>query len=223
MAKSYTGLVVALAATLALTGCVAKSTHRAVEERLAQCEQEKAGLQEQVAAWESRFDQQSERWETMQSTVTDTLPQALREMNTERDRIVKLVPIQVQQEVEQYLDRYFDTVMKGFQKLQQDNDSLRADLQATNQKLDSLGVDTSDIRSTASTIDTKLEEEREKRRSIAGHVADINVMLANFDQSKVNCKDCPTRLKLNREEREAITSFHQQLSNALASLQAELQ
>jgi len=223
MANRCAGLVVPLVVVLGLTGCVAKSTHRAVEERLAQCEQEKAGLQEQVTAWESRFDQQSQRWETMQSTVTEALPQALREMNAERDRIVKLVPLQVQQEVEQYLDRYFDTVMKGFQKLQQDNDTLRGELVATNQKLDSLGVDTSDIRSTASTIDTKLEQEREKRRATAAHVADINQMLTNFDQSRVNCKDCPDRLKLNREERETITAFHQQLSNALASLQAELQ
>ncbi len=223
MSLRYVGLVVALVVPLALTGCVAKSTHRVVEERLAQCEQEKATLQEQVTTWETRFDQQSQRWETMQTTVTEALPQALQEMNAERDRIVKLVPVQVQQEVEQYLDKYFDTVMKGFGRLQQDNEALRTELQATNQKLDSLGVDTSDIRSTASTIDTKLEEEREKRRSVAGHVADINQLLANFDQSKINCKDCPTRLKLNREERETITAFHQQLSNALSSLQAELQ
>ena len=48
-------------------------------------------------------------------------------------------------------------------------------------------------------------------------------MLSDFDQSKINCKDCPDRLRLNRHERETITAFHQQLTNALANLQAELQ
>ncbi len=216
-------VVLGAVALVGLTGCVSKKTFQASQQQVAQCQEEKKALEQQVKDWEGRFDQESRRWETMHATVTDSLPAALKEMEAERDRIVKLVPAQVQQEVQQYLDRYFDTVMKGFQRLQQDNESLRQELQATNARIASVGTDTTEIRSVSTSIDTKLEEERAKRRAIAGRIAEIGQMVANFDQSRINNRESPTKLGLNREEREAITGFHQQLLTALSELQAEAQ
>lgn len=213
-------LVVALVA-VAAAGCVSKKTYQACQDQVAACEAEKAALQEQVKSWESRFDSESKRWETMHATVTDALPQAVKQLESERERIIKLVPAEVQRQVEDYLDRYFDTVMKGFSRLQEDNATIRRELEATNTRLASVGSDTSEIRTVSTSIDAKLEEERAKRALLAAKVAEIAQKLAYFDQTRINCKDCPNKLGLNRTERETITAFHQEMMTALTSLQAE--
>lgn len=214
----------AIVLVLGLIGCVPKSDLEEAKLQVANCEDEKAQLQAEVAAWEERFDRESSRWTEMQASITETVPAALDEFHAERKRILEMVPEQVQADVETYLNDYFATVMQGFNMLSEDNADIKLQLQASSMALQALGADT---RSINDKIDTTLAEERARQQMVQGRIDSMSSTLADtiyqvkeFDQSRINCKGCPDRLKLNRKEREAILGFHAELISALADLQA---
>ena len=209
-------------------GCVSKAKLEQCQQELATCEEQREVLNESVAMWRQRFDRESLRWDSVEASISDALPRQLSEFHAERERILELVPEQVQYEVQSYLDEYFATVMGGLTALKEDNDEIRRELAATRsqltaagQQLDTVSQDTQSIRSLGTSIDQQLREERERRTAIAGGIADIAGMVTTFDQQAINCRNCPESLHLNRKKREAITAFHQQLLTALADLQVE--
>lgn len=216
-----------LAMTLLLaatTACVPKGDLEEAKVQVANCQDEKAQLQAEITAWEERFDRESSRWTEMQASITDTVPAALNEFHAERKRILEMVPEQVQSEVETYLNDYFATVMRGVEMLSNDNADIKLQLQASSMALEALGKDT---RSINTKIDTTLAQERARQQAVQSRIDDMAGMLADtineiktFDQTRINCKTCPDRLKLNRKEREAVLAFHAELTSALADLQA---
>lgn len=215
-------IALVLFSCLLQAGCVSKKELEASQASLAECEDAKQRLEANVLSWEQRFDRESTRWEEMESSVREALPQALGEFHEERERIIAMVPEQVQTEVSGYLDDYFATVMKGFEILSQDNSEIKLQLQATNKALAAVGADT---RSINTAIDEALAEERTKRNELddqlAGqgeHVSELIDLVVEFDQTSINCKSCPERLRLNRRERETILAFHQELIADLAAL-----
>ncbi len=211
----FTAILVVITAFVA-TGCVSKS-------RLEECQQEKAQLEEKVTGWEARFDAEAQRWESMQASISETVPQAINAFHSERDRIIELVPAQVQAEVETYLDGYFDTVMKGVRMLGEDNQAIRGQLELANHKLETLGTDTNEIKSMSNALDQRLESERLQRSQVAAQVTRIFDQLTEFDNTIINCAKCPERLRLNRKERETITAFHQRMLTELSTLQSQMQ
>ncbi|NIR32697.1 MAG: hypothetical protein GWN84_26030, partial [Gammaproteobacteria bacterium] len=93
----HTILILSLA--LVGTGCVSKQTYESVQAELATCQEEKAQAEAQVITWEQRFDREAQRWESVGTSISEQVPRALSELHTERERIIKLVPEQVQGEV----------------------------------------------------------------------------------------------------------------------------
>jgi len=200
-----------------------KTERESVQTELVECQEAKVQAEAKVISWEQRFDRESNRWETMEASIKDQLPKALNELNEERERIVEMVPEQVQGEVSKYLDEYFSTVMTGFEKLATDNKDIRLQLETTHRVLESLGADT---RSIQSSIDGALEDERTKRQlerdqreEIAAALGSISAQIAEFDSTIINCKNCPDRLRLNRKQRETITGFHSELTQSISDLQ----
>ena len=220
--RSLTPLLVAV--LIATAGCVSKSQYEAAQTELTQCQEEKAQAEAKVISWEQRFDREAQRWEVVGASVTEQLPRALNELHDERDRIVEMVPEQVRGEVTRYLDEYFATVMGGFDRLASDNRDIRMELTATRTVLESLGTDT---RAISQSIDTTLQDERAKRQqeqdkrdAVAAQIADVVALLTEFDNTRINCRQCPDRLKLNRKERETISAFHSELTTQLSQVQS---
>lgn len=212
-----------VAVLIATAGCVSKSEYEAAQAELTQCQEEKAQAEAKVISWEQRFDREAQRWEVVGASVTEQLPRALNELNDERDRIVEMVPEQVRGQVTKYLDEYFATVMAGFDRLASDNSDIRMELTATRTVLESLGTDT---RAISQSIDTTLQDERAKRQqeqdkrdAVAAQIADVVALLTEFNNTRINCRQCPDRLKLNRKERETISAFHSELTTQLSQIQ----
>ncbi len=204
-------------------GCASKEDLEAAQAQLAACEQEKLKLEASVIAWEERFDSASNRWTEVEASVTEALPVALNEFHTERDRIISLVPEQVQGEVTDYLDDYFTTVMQGFGQLAEDNKDIKLQLNATHKALESVGADT---RAISASIDQTVSEERAKREDeaarrerVATRLAETVDLIVEFDQNRINCKDCPERVKLKDKAKETLLAFHAELMSDLADLQ----
>jgi len=222
--KPIVPAVLIVIAALLASGCVAKSELEEAQAQLAACQEERAQAEAEVASWERRFDRESSRWEELGTSVADAVPQALRQFEEERTRILEAVPDQVQTEVATYLDDYFATVMQGFELLSEDNSEIKLQLQATQKALEAVGADTRDI---GLAIDEALAEEKEQRQNLdqrldrlAGHLSDVVEQVVEFDQTRINCKRCPERLRLNRKERETILGFHAELMSDLSDLQA---
>lgn len=211
--------------TLALisTGCASKKDLEAARAELAACEEEKVQLEGAVIAWEERFDSASGRWSDLESSVSEALPKALDELHTERERIIELVPKQVQGEVDAYLEEYFSTVMKGFSKLAEDNEDIKLQLASTYKALEAVGADT---RAISASIDQTVTEERAKRQDeqvrreqVSTRLSEMVDLIVEFDQSRLNCKGCPERIKLKDKSREVLLAFHAELMSDLSDLQ----
>lgn len=209
-------LFASLIFALLLSGCVAKSEHEAVQGELAQCEEQLAQAKAENIQWQSRFDRESQRWEQVGASVEEAVPRALNELEEERERIIKAVPEQVQEEVSRYLDGYFNTVMRGFDALNEQNERTRIELETTNKVLTSLGADTKQI---GKAIDTSLTESKAKRDRIASQLADMIDHIVEYDQTRLNCKKCAEKLKMRDRSREELLSFHAELMADLAELQ----
>ncbi len=205
-------------------GCVSKKTFEAAQGQLNACEDEKAKLEASVLSWEQRFDRESDRWKEMESSITNALPKALSEFHSERDRILRMVPEQVQAEVNAYLEDYFATVMKGFQALKSDNDEIKLELQATRKALEVVGADTQTINTAVSQTlaeeRSKREMESGKREAVSSQLAEVVALVSDFDHKYLNCKDCEERLKLNKKEKDVIVGFHAQLVSRLSAIQS---
>jgi hypothetical protein len=198
-------------------GCVSKKEHEAVTAKLGTCEDEKAALQAENVNWERRFDRESQRWEELGASVTDALPKALVEFHQERDRILELVPQQVQSEVQDYLEDYFETVSKGFQLLKNDNEEIKAQLAATGTALAAVGADTKSI---SATVDRSLADERRRRDKVSQELAALLDKVVDFDRTRIDCAKCPDKLGLSRKERETILAFHDELTRSLSEIQS---
>lgn len=216
-------LIASLSTLILTTGCVSKSQYQEIEGKLATCEQEKAQTDAAVISWEQRFDREAKRWNEMEKSVTDALPRALTEFQEERQRIVALVPDQVRGEVEKYLQDYTSAVMKGFERLKEDNQEIKIQLLATQKALDMVSSDTktigADTKSIGKMIDTSLSGERSKREALSKELADVINRIVEFDQTKINCKNCPERLKMRDKTKEEMLAFHQELMQDLSSIQ----
>lgn len=205
-------------------GCVSKSEHENVQAELQLCAEDQAVLEAKVAQWEDRFDRESQRWSSVESTVTEAMPKALDEFHAERKRILEMVPEQVQSEVETYLEDYFSTVMQGFQVLSQDNSDIRLQLQTTQKVIEQIGARTESIgagtEAINQAIDQALADEQAKVAEVSLQISNVIEQIAEFDQTRINCKNCPERLRLSKKEREEILGLHAQLTTTLSQLQS---
>jgi hypothetical protein len=207
--------LVALTALLA-GGCVSKKEYEGVQAELATCQEEKAAAQADVLSWQQRYDRETARWDQMEQSITDAVPKALIEFNSEKERILGLVPEQVKFEVQSYLEDYFNTVMKGFELLKKDNDEIRLQLAATQGAVETVGLDT---RSIGQALDEKVAVEQRKREQVATQLAALVAEIGKFDSTYVNCKSCPQYLSLSKKERDAIMGFHADMTAKLSQLQ----
>lgn len=208
---------------VALGGCVSKSQYEELQGQFNTCEEEKAKADAAVISWEQRFDRESKRWTEMEKSVTTALPRALSEFQEERERIVKLVPDQVKGQLQRFFDDYGRTVAKGFEQLREDNAEVKLQLAATQKALEIVGKDTKSIgentQSIGKMIDQSLSGERGKREQLAKDLTDVLNRIVEFDQTKINCKGCPERLKMRDKTKEEMLAFHQELIQDLSTIQ----
>ncbi|MEM1176795.1 MAG: hypothetical protein AAGM22_00495 [Acidobacteriota bacterium] len=206
----------ALVAAALLTGCVTKSDYEALQAELDACESAKAESEAQVQQWQQRYDRESARWTQIEQSVSSAVPSALSELHQERERILELVPDQVQNEVSGYLDEYFNTVMAGFDRLARDNQDLKVEVLGLTKAMEVLGTDTKQI---GRAIDESLADEKSRRQKLAQDLADVIDYVVEFDQTRVNCDKCPDRLRMRDKYKEQLIGFHQELIADLAGLQ----
>ncbi|RMH17662.1 MAG: hypothetical protein D6696_15130 [Acidobacteria bacterium] len=218
-------LTLAIALIASSSGCASKQALEEKEAALAACEEERAALARSVERWQERFDRASERWQGMQQAINEAVPNALAEIDAERERILELVPEQVQFEVATLLEDYFDVVGQSFAAVRRDNETIRLQLEATQKALAAVGKDTQAINAAiegaVAEAQQRLDAEQEQRRILAGGLAQLVARLVEFDRRKLSCKDCPDRIKLSRKEREAILAFHGELLRELSALQKQ--
>lgn len=224
--RSYPGLSRSLGAPLSLlllaglaTGCVSKEDLETAQTELAACQEEKQTLQAEIDRWQQRFDRESERWQTIETSVIEAVPNALAEFDAERDRILELVPEQVQYEVSSYLEDYFGTLMVAFRQVQGDSRDIKLQLDATQKALSMIGKDTQQI---GTAIDEAVTAEAVKRQAVADGLAILHEQLVGFGRERIDCVDCQGRIKLNKREREAIQGFHAEMISAISALQTQI-
>ncbi len=201
------------------SGCVSKSRYQDLEARQQQCDQDKLAAQEAAQLCEDRYSREVERWDDIETVVEEALPQTIREFEDERDRIMQLIPSEVQQEVDSYLSGFARAVAKGFDTLNDQNRKILTELEVYRATLDEVGVRT---RSIDDTITRKLQDAAEGRKQVAGVATGIIDEIQEFELAYISDKGSRERLKLNRNQRETIALFHDRLVRRLIELRDAL-
>ena len=206
-----------------LSSCASKAELELAQTLLEECRSDKSLAQEAVLSCRDRYDSEVRRWQDTDALLAEVLPRAMKDFRAERDRIIDLIPKKTRQEVEGYLDELSDAMARGFQVLREENETVFLQLEIAQTKLDVLANQTDSIgeeaRSITARLDSALGEQQERalatRRAIAGVVERIHV----FDREFINDRDSPERLRLNRNQRETIKGFHDDVIGSLAALQ----
>lgn len=206
-----------------LSSCASKSDLESAQSLLEECRSDKSLAQEAALSCQDRYDSEVRRWQDTDALLAEVLPRAMEDFRAERDRIIELIPVETQQEVEGYLDELSDGMARGFQVLREENETVLLQLEIAQTKLDVLADQTGSIgeeaRSITARLDGALADQQQRalatRRSIAGVVETIHV----FDREFINDRDSEERLRLNRNQRETIKGFHDDVVGRLAALQ----
>lgn len=216
---------VSIAVVLASTGCVSKQSYELAQTQLEECRADKKAAQDAAAACEERFQREVAQWDDAEKALTEVVPQSLVQLQEERDKILELVPDAARQEVRAYFDDFSKSVSRGFQSLQANQESLRADNARILAELDTARLSLAAVGDRTQSIDTTLKgnlqsanQDRQRMRAAAASIAQ---MVQEFDQSYINEKGSGDRLSLSRKERETIINFHARVAAALAALQAD--
>ncbi|MEM6455797.1 MAG: hypothetical protein AAF772_11930 [Acidobacteriota bacterium] len=219
------GLIALLLGLVVLSGCGGGDLE-ALRAELEACQAAKAEAETEAANWEARFDREAARWSRLEASVVEVVPNSLAEFDAERQRILELVPEQVQYEVGTYLDEYFGSVMAAFDVVRQDSEAVRLELRATQRALENVGQDT---RAINASVQDALTDERARRAAIAdrqdalaeGLGFAVNRLVA-FERTRL-CRgsrsDCPQKLRLNDTARGEIEQLHGALLTRLTALQ----
>ncbi|MGH9465409.1 MAG: hypothetical protein ACRD0X_07150 [Thermoanaerobaculia bacterium] len=205
-------------------GCVKKSDFEAKVAELDECKQradEYEGLYQQAM---------DERKQTLVEAM-DYLPTAAAELRQELD--VKLQEVtagldtRVREQVREMLDRLTQQMAQGYRTLSEQNQQLQTQL------TDARGVLDTVMQKTGS-IERTVGEERvamlRRRESVMQKIDDLSSKVSNWKYSRVDCKDCEERLRLNDRERDEISQLHteviadlENLRNDFTLLSAELE
>ncbi len=208
-----------------LTSCASKADLESAQALLEECRSDKSLAQEAALSCQDRYDSEVRRWQDTDTLLAEVLPRAMEDFRAERDRIIEPIPEETRQEVEGYLDVLSDGLARGFQVLREENETVLLQLEIAQTKLDVLADQTDSIgeeaRSITASLDRVLLEHQERalatRRAIAGIVERIHA----FDRDFINERGSPERLHLNRNQRETIKGFHDEVVGGLAALSGD--
>lgn len=222
----WTSLCGALAVLVLTSGCVSRARHRSVEAELTECKTDKLAAQEASQFCNRRYAQEVERWDDIQQVVEEVLPQTVKDFEAERDRIVAMMPEEVRREVEDYLSSFATAVARGFDRLTEQNREILAELKVYKTGLDEVGVRTRSIdetvtarlRESALQVERAAADQRAAARRVAAAANALIDEVQGFDQKYITDKDSRERLRLNRNQRETVALFHDQLVRELIEL-----
>jgi chromosome segregation ATPase len=208
---------------IACSGCVSKAEHEELKAQLAACEADKKAAQDSSEGFRQRLSIDDTRWKSIETQMTAVLPQMQQDFETEREKIVALVPKEVKKEVGDRLDAHFAKLSASLVHMNDDITSLRGELQAARSEIaevkgatENVGTkideDQSALRAENARLQGMLDTQRKEAATLVGQVAD-------FDKTYLTCVDCEERLKMKEKSREALLSLHGSLVTGLSALQ----
>jgi len=214
--------LVVLLTLVATSGCVKlKSDYDAVANQLATCQADLATKTNDMSAKQTNLDACQAQWQEAlkafggQQAKTENVIQGLREWKTQ---VEKSLPTQVRGEVEARLDILVRQIEAGFGALAKENQRLTEAMEKQTKEI--AGVGTS-VNSAREDLIKQIDTMQAAKKVTSAGIADAVKRINDWEQARLNCKDCDSKLKLhlNKKEREAVTELHSGLTTLLTSLQ----
>ncbi|MCZ7650635.1 MAG: hypothetical protein M5U13_05520 [Thermoanaerobaculia bacterium] len=130
-------------------------------------------------------------------------------------QVEQKLPAQVRAEVEAQLNTLVRQLEAGFGALATENAKMAEALERQNEAINTVATNVSGAREDLISEVTALRTERE---AVGAKVNEVIALVQEWDQSRMLCKDCEDKLRLNKKEVEAITGLHAELVQRLAEL-----
>lgn len=224
MTRRALTLTASLLALGALTGCVSKKDHEALQAQLAECQNDKRAAQSATSAIEGKLANDNQRWEEMRVELGEALPRMKQEFEEERKRIMDSVPKSVRAEVGAKLDRHFARMSESFVTMGRDMEALQGQLEGAREEIAQVKGQTAVVETkvdvTNATLDGEIASLKGELEEKGRRAAELTKRVTEFDKRHLTCDDCEEKLKMKAESREALLELHGELVTDLASLQS---
>lgn len=213
-----------IAATVAVLlssgGCFLKlkSDYDAVAAQLATCQTQSQETAATLATKEADLKTCQDQWQEAmkafggEAAKTQDVIAGVREWKLQ---VEQKLPVQVKAEVEAQLNKLVRQLETGFGALATENARLTEAMEKQNQAITTLSGDVSGAREDLIKEVAALRAQREQAGS---RVQEVIAHVQKWDQERMLCRDCETKLRLNKKEIEAITAMHGEVVQMLAEV-----
>src|SRR5690606_19689278 len=99
-------IAVALDVVMMSSACVSKSAYEQRQGQLDECKTDKTAAQDAASECEERFEREVSRWDDTDKALTEAVPQAMQQLQEEKEKILELVPEAARQEVRAYFEDF---------------------------------------------------------------------------------------------------------------------
>ena len=214
-------LIAAVAVVLLSSGgCFLKlkSDYDAVAAQLATCQAQAQEAAATLAVKDADLKTCQDQWQQAmkafggEAAKTQDVIAGVREWKVQ---VEQKLPVQVKAEVEAQLNKLVRQLETGFGALATENARLSEAMEKQNQAITTLSGDVSGARED---LIKEVAALRAQRDAAGAKVQDVISQIQKWDQERMLCRDCETRLRLNKKEIEAITAMHGQVVQALAEV-----
>ncbi|MCL4837229.1 MAG: hypothetical protein KJ058_04600 [Thermoanaerobaculia bacterium] len=203
---------------LASAGCVKKSDYDALAADLATARQELEETRGVLVQKEADLAACNTQWQEAMKAFggeharTQDVIAGVKEWKLQ---VEQKLPAQVRAEVEAQLNTLVRQLEAGFGALATENAKMAEALERQNEAINTVATNVSGAREDLISEVTALRTERE---AVGAKVNEVIALVQEWDQSRMLCKDCEDKLRLNKKEVEAITGLHAELVQRLAEL-----
>ena len=197
--------------------CVKKSEYDALAGDLAAAQEELASVRATLTQKEADLAACNTQWQEAMKAFggeharTQDVIAGVKEWKLQ---VEEALPAQVRAEVEVQLNKLVRQLEAGFGALATENARMAATLEKQQETLASVATDVSGAREDLIAEVTALRTQRE---AAGGQLDEVISLVQEWDQTRVLCKNCEEKLRLNKKEIEAIAALHAELVQRLAA------
>jgi chromosome segregation ATPase len=211
---------VALAASLAVTGCQAKAQLEECQTRLAAVDAEKVRLETDLQDIRNDYKELVRGWGVAQgqeegTTTEQYLADVQQRIDVMKNVVSNQVPALVQEQLQKELGALADTLETQFGEIDTRHAQLRMQLEQVQGSLVTANARLEGIERSGGEIHTELQAQRVDEDKLEQELETLSTSIQDFDEKHFLCNTCPEFLEVKRKRQDVILAFHNEMRSAL--------
>jgi hypothetical protein len=171
-----------------------------------------SGTPPDAGDWKARYEAEKARCEAMEGQALSALPQTLQQIRLELSQANQQLPGKVRDQLQGPLNSSFAAVAKQLDQVEEKTAHL-ADQLASVQQAQRTAHD-----SLVHKLDANGWDGPGSPSRVAGDLSDLLKEIGQFDQLRLNCHDCPERIRVDSHSHDMIVGLHKKIYDHLREI-----